>query len=56
MVPTLTAAENVVLPAEYARRRRSDARKAALDALAMMGLTDRAGHRPMELSGGSSSG
>ena len=52
LVPTLTAIENVALPAEYAGRRRSEARKAAAAALEWVGLADRADHRPAELSGG----
>jgi len=52
LVPTLTAAENVALAAEYAGIARGPARTAARDALASVGLADRAGHRPMELSGG----
>ena len=52
LVPTLTAIENVALPAKYAGRRRSEAKAAAADALRMVGLADREGHRPMELSGG----
>ena len=52
LVPTLTAIENVALPAKYAGRPRSETRAAAADALRMVGLTDREGHRPMELSGG----
>ena len=52
LVPTLTAAENVALAAEYAGIARGPARTAAREALASVGLADRAGHRPMELSGG----
>ncbi len=52
LVPTLTAIENVALPAKYARRGRSETRAAASDALRMVGLADRENHRPMELSGG----
>jgi putative ABC transport system ATP-binding protein len=52
LVPTLTAEENVTLAAEYAGTSRNRAKVAARDALASVGLTDRAGHRPMELSGG----
>jgi putative ABC transport system ATP-binding protein len=50
LVSSLTAAQNVALPARLARRR-TDAGElhAALDAV---GLADRAGHRPSELSGG----
>ena len=52
LVPTLTAIENVALPAKYAGRRRSETKAAAADALRMVGLSDRENHRPMELSGG----
>jgi putative ABC transport system ATP-binding protein len=52
LVPTLTAEENVTLAAEYAGTSRNRAKVAARNALASVGLTDRAGHRPMELSGG----
>ena len=52
LVPTLTALENVLLAADYAGVRGTPARRAAADALAMVGLAERAGHRPMELSGG----
>jgi putative ABC transport system ATP-binding protein len=52
LVPTLTAAENVALAAEYAGTARSTARRAALDALELVGLGERADHRPAELSGG----
>jgi putative ABC transport system ATP-binding protein len=52
LVPTLTAEENVALAAEYAGTFRGPARVAAREALASVGLADRATHRPMELSGG----
>jgi len=52
LVPTLTAVENVMLAADYAGVRGTPARQASLDALDMVGLAERAGHRPMELSGG----
>ncbi|HEX7597388.1 MAG TPA: ABC transporter ATP-binding protein, partial [Polyangia bacterium] len=50
LVPTLTALENVMLACEYSGRGGGSA--AALEALALVGLADRAGHRPAELSGG----
>ena len=50
LVPTLTALENVMLACEYAGRNGASA--AALEALTLVGLADRAGHRPSELSGG----
>jgi putative ABC transport system ATP-binding protein len=52
LVTTLTAEENVVLAADYAGTTGSRARSAAREALSSVGLVDRAGHRPMELSGG----
>jgi putative ABC transport system ATP-binding protein len=52
LVPTLTALENVALAAEYAGVGGSKARAAAIESLASVGLADRAGHRPSELSGG----
>jgi putative ABC transport system ATP-binding protein len=52
LVPTLTALENVALASEYAGVPGRFARDRARDALSSVGLADRAGPRPMELSGG----
>ncbi len=52
LVPTLTALENVILAADYAGVHGPTARRAATDALDLVGLAERARHRPMELSGG----
>jgi putative ABC transport system ATP-binding protein len=52
LVATMSATENVALAAEYAGSSGSAARAAALEALDLVGLADRAGHRPSELSGG----
>jgi putative ABC transport system ATP-binding protein len=52
LVPTLSALENVMLACDYAGIRGKPARAAALEALALVGLADRADHRPSELSGG----
>jgi putative ABC transport system ATP-binding protein len=52
LVPTLTALENVMLACEYAGVPGSRAAAAAIEALALVGLADRADHRPSELSGG----
>ena len=52
LVPTLTALENVALAGEYAGTPRREAMAAATEALGWVGLAERAGHRPMELSGG----
>jgi putative ABC transport system ATP-binding protein len=50
LVPSLTAIENVMLPLELARR--GDARTAAADMLARVGLGTRMRHYPRQLSGG----
>jgi putative ABC transport system ATP-binding protein len=50
LVPSLTAVENVMLPLELAGC--SDARAAALEVLARVGLAERVGHYPRQLSGG----
>jgi putative ABC transport system ATP-binding protein len=50
LVPSLTAIENVMLPLELAGRR--DAREAASETLKRVGLEQRTGHYPRQLSGG----
>jgi putative ABC transport system ATP-binding protein len=50
LLPSLTAAQNVILPLRLAGQR--PGRRAARDALAHVGLADRARHRPAQLSGG----
>lgn len=50
LIPALTALENVMLPLELAGR--SDARRSALDTLSRVGLKERTGHYPRQLSGG----
>jgi putative ABC transport system ATP-binding protein len=52
LVPTLTALENVLLACEYAGSGGRGARAAALEALALVGLSERASHLPAEMSGG----
>jgi len=52
LIPTMSAIENVVLAATYAGTARSSSRPAAAEALRLVGLADRADHRPSELSGG----
>jgi putative ABC transport system ATP-binding protein len=51
-MPTLTAAENVLLPALVAGEPPSRYADRTDELLAMVGLTGRAGHLPSELSGG----
>jgi ABC-type lipoprotein export system ATPase subunit len=52
LIPTLSSLDNVAMAAQYAGHSRRDAQQLAREALAMVGLADRAGHRPTELSGG----
>jgi putative ABC transport system ATP-binding protein len=52
LIPTLTALENIMLAGDYAGVDRKQARQASLEALDLVGLADRAEHRPSELSGG----
>jgi putative ABC transport system ATP-binding protein len=52
LLPTLTAAENVLLPALVAGEPPRDYAERVDELLALVGLTDRAGHVPSELSGG----
>lgn len=52
LLPEFTALENVMIPALIAGRSRKEARQRAEELLAFMGLTERAGHKPAELSGG----
>ena len=50
LVPSLTALENVMLPLEL--NGRDDARQVALQILDAVGLAERVGHYPNQLSGG----
>jgi putative ABC transport system ATP-binding protein len=50
LIPTLTAIENVAVPLELSGERRAGARAAEL--LNAVGLSDRRGHYPVQLSGG----
>jgi len=52
LIPTLTAAENVAIPCLLLGRPRREALARARDALAGVGLAERATSRPGELSGG----
>jgi macrolide transport system ATP-binding/permease protein len=52
LIPTLTAAENVELPAVYAGRSRRERKAHAHRLLARLGLGERTAHRPSQLSGG----
>ncbi|MBO7139217.1 MAG: ABC transporter ATP-binding protein [Prevotella sp.] len=52
LLPEFTALENVMMPALIGGTSKREARKRAEELLAFMGLTDRASHKPNELSGG----
>jgi putative ABC transport system ATP-binding protein len=52
LLPSLTALENVLLPALIARNARGGTHERALTLLDKVGLADRADHLPSELSGG----
>ena len=52
LIPSRTALENVELPMLFAGRRVGERRAAARQALEAVGLAERSGHRPTELSGG----
>lgn len=52
LLPEFTAEENIIIPALIAGMKRSVAKERAWELLAFLGLEDRAGHKPAELSGG----
>ena len=52
LLPEFTAIENIMIPAFIAGKSKGEAKKRAQELLAFMGLTDRADHKPTELSGG----
>lgn len=52
LVPRLSALENIALPMIFAGIEPKERQRRALEALAAVGLADRATHKPSELSGG----
>ncbi|MFC2296529.1 MAG: ABC transporter ATP-binding protein [Prevotella sp.] len=52
LLPEFTALENIMIPAFIAGKSRHEARERAEELLAFMDLSDRASHKPNELSGG----
>lgn len=52
LLPEFTALENVTIPALIGGDSAASARKRAMELLEMMGLQERASHKPAELSGG----
>lgn len=52
LLPEFTALENICIPAFIAGKSKNEAEKKAFELLEMLGLSDRANHKPNELSGG----
>ena len=52
LLPEFTALENIVIPALIAGRKKSEAEAEAMQLLQVMGLEERAHHKPAEMSGG----
>ncbi|MDO4159286.1 MAG: ABC transporter ATP-binding protein [Prevotellaceae bacterium] len=52
LLPEFSALENIMIPAFIAGKSKSEAKSRAKELLEFMGLTDRASHKPNELSGG----
>ena len=52
LLPEFTALENIMIPAFIAGTSRQSAKTRAMELLSFLGLTDRAHHKPAELSGG----
>ena len=52
LLSEFTAIENIMIPAYIAGKSTSEAQKKAMELLEFMGLTDRAHHKPNQLSGG----
>lgn len=52
LLPEFTAIENIMIPAYIAGMKNKEAHNRAEELLAFMGLSDRANHKPNELSGG----
>ncbi len=52
LLPEFSAVENVMMPALIKGDSMADSRRRAMEILDFLGLTDRASHKPSELSGG----
>ncbi len=52
LLPEFSAAENVMIPGLIAKKDSKKVKERALDLLGLLGLRDRAEHKPSELSGG----
>jgi lipoprotein-releasing system ATP-binding protein len=52
LLPEFTALENICIPSFIAHKGKKEAANRAMELLEFMNLSDRAGHKPAELSGG----
>ncbi|MBB5646897.1 ABC transporter ATP-binding protein [Pedobacter cryoconitis] len=52
LLPEFTALENICIPAFIAKKSKKEAEARALELLELLGLKDRASHKPNQLSGG----
>ena len=52
LLPEFTALENICIPAYIAKKSKSEAEKRAVELLAILGLSERAQHKPAAMSGG----
>lgn len=52
LLPEFTALENVCIPAFIAKKSKTETEKKALELLTLLGLQDRAHHKPSAMSGG----
>lgn len=52
LLPEFSALENICIPAFIAKTSKKDAERRAMELLDLLGLKDRAAHKPNELSGG----
>ena len=52
LLPEFSALENICIPGWLGKRSKSEVKREATSLLEMMGLSDRADHRPNQLSGG----
>ena len=52
LLPEFTAIENITIPAYIAKKTKKEAEKRAVELLDLLGLAQRANHKPSELSGG----
>jgi lipoprotein-releasing system ATP-binding protein len=52
LLPEFTALENICIPAYIAKKSKSETEKRAMELLAILGLSERAHHKPAAMSGG----